>query len=149
MNHEHYEDNDAERARLRRIAADLGENDLERTLGNGMTVAAALVHLAYWDEYCVALLRGWQRDGVSPTRGGDLDATNAAVAAIAAALPGPAAVRLAEEAAEKADALVASLDQGFVEAIEKAHASRMVHRALHRRAHLDQIERAVRAGESL
>ena len=136
--------NDLERRRLYSLTASLSGVDLVRVLPSGLTVASALVHLAFWDEYCDALLLEWQGSGFAPVRG-DLDAINAAVGAIALAVPASAAIVLACEAADRADSRAARLSPELVATIESEGYSFIFNRAVHRRFHLDQIARVVAA----
>jgi hypothetical protein len=136
------DENAAERERLKVLAASLTDEDLDTELKNGSTVAGALVHLAYWDEYCIALLREWEASGFTPVRG-NLEASNAALRAIGSAVPGGSALRLALAAAEATDEHVERLAADLVSAIESGGGARILNRARHRRAHLDQIEQAI------
>jgi hypothetical protein len=61
-------ENTHERQRLRTLVARLSDEDLTRPLPNGWTVAITLAHLAFWDRQRLALLRRWERDGVTPAR---------------------------------------------------------------------------------
>ena len=54
--------------RLRALVARLGDADLQRPVGHGWTVAATLVHLAFWDLRAVALIERFGKDSVGPRR---------------------------------------------------------------------------------
>jgi hypothetical protein len=71
------------------------------------------------------------------------DPINDAVYALSQAIPPRAALKLAMDAAETVDSLVEQLTPDQVAALESAGLGRMVNRSLHRREHLDQIERAL------
>lgn len=142
MNDSYVEENAAARDRLAHLAATLTDEDLARTVPNGMTVASVLAHLAYWDAYCLAQLKRWAKEGVSAS-GGDLEASNAGVRLLADAIPPRTAVALALSAADAVDAHVATLDPEFVRAVKAAHLMRIVRRSRHRTTHLDQIEAAL------
>jgi len=44
-------ENDRERARLKSFVVRLTDEELGRSLGDGWTVAAALMHLVFWDRF--------------------------------------------------------------------------------------------------
>ena len=140
--------NAAERAQLAALVERLGERELGLPLGGGWTVAVALAHLAFWDRRALLVLDRWERGERPQSEWSSDDVINDAVinGALLAewqALPPPEAVRLAIEAAHAVDARVARLDAGTREAIVAGGESWLVRRALHRREHLDQIDRAL------
>jgi hypothetical protein len=69
---------------------------------HGWTVAAVLVHLAFWDRQRLFTLKRWLQDGqlLLP---GEPDVINDAVAVISKAIPPREAALLAVEAAEAID----------------------------------------------
>lgn len=132
-------ENNAERERLVQLTSGLSDSDLGKKLPNGWTIAAALVHIAFWDRRQMAVLEQWKKDGVK-TIEADPTTVNAGVTALAAAIPPKAAVSLAVEAAEDMDGKVAALSAELATEIEKKGHERILRRFLHRRGHLDQIE---------
>ncbi len=134
--------NDIERQRLDSLAARLTDDHLRLRLSNGLTVAAVFAHLAFWDDYCRALLEQWRQTGFVPSRT-NFDAVNAAIRTVAFAVPVRLAVDLAQTAAAAVDRQVEALPAGLAVTIEAEGYSRMLERAAHRRQHLDQIERAL------
>jgi hypothetical protein len=129
-------------ARLEALAARLGEAELARPLPNGWTVAATLVHLAFWDRRAAVIM-----DRLRQGRGGeespvDDDVTNDTVAALARAVAPAAAARLAVEAARAADAGIEALPDATVERLA-ARGPFSLARHLHRAEHLDEMERAL------
>jgi hypothetical protein len=138
-------ENDTERKRLDVLTVSLSEDDLQRTLDNGMTVAAALVHLAFWDDYSFALLDQWERTGFSTARS-DYSVVNAALWRLASAVPRSEAPRLAQAAARRVDERVSAVPEELASTIELNSHDFALRRATHRRLHLDQIERAIAAG---
>lgn len=142
MEREYVAENDAERSRLDALAVWLSEDDLQRTLNNGMTVAAALVHVAFWDEYSFALLEQWERTGFATARS-DYNVVNAAVGCLASAVPVAAAPAIAQTAAQRVDQKVVSVSDELASTIELNSHDFALRRATHRRVHLDQIERAL------
>lgn len=130
--------------RLEHLIAAMSDADLQRPLSAEWTIAAALVHLAFWDCRQLALLKRWQANGVSPAPS-DVESINAGVSALALAVPPRAAANLAVSAAEAIDAEVQKLTPELAAAIESAGFRTMLRRSLHRNAHLDDIERALAA----
>jgi len=139
--------NNTERERLHSLGARLTDDDLRRRLDNGMTIATVLLHLAFWDEYCRALLEQWEQPGFTPPRT-NFEAVNAAIRSVASAVPERTAVKMALAAADAVDQKVEALRPDAVTAIEAAGSSRLLERALHRRGHLDQIDSALAKGDS-
>lgn len=139
--------NDIERERLHSLVACLTDDDLRRRLDNGMTIAAVLLHLAFWDEYCRALLEQWEQPGFTPPRT-NFVAVNTAILTVASAVPERTAANMAQTAADAIDQKVEALRPEVVAAIEAAGSSRLLERALHRRGHLDQIDSALAKGDS-
>ena len=62
------------------------------------------------------------------------------------ALPPRAAARLAIEKAHLVDQAIAELDPEFIEKIKTVGKNVRLERYIHRRLHMDEIERAVRSG---
>jgi hypothetical protein len=109
-------------------------------------VAVALAHLAFWDRCALLVLGRWERGERPPVVESEWpgdEVINGALLAEWQALPPPEAARLVIEGAHAVDAHVARLDAGMLEAIVAGGESWLVGRALHRREHLDQIERAL------
>ncbi len=137
--------NDPERERLRGLAQRLTEADLRKHLPNGLTIAEVLIHLAFWDRYCAALLAQWRERGLTRTKT-NYDAMNVAVHSLAAAVPSEDAPAMAVAAADAAAAVIAALPSRFAETIQAEGYGRLLDRAPHRKAHLDQIDQALAAG---
>jgi hypothetical protein len=137
-------ENDAERARLQAVVARLTDADMARPISAQWTVGVGLMHLAFWDRLSLAKFEEWERTGTvqMPPLQDMVEGINQAM------LPwwrtvAPAQVRhevLA--AAEAVDRKAETLPAPIVEAILAAR-PRMLTRAIHRRHHLDQIERAL------
>ena len=140
--------NTAERDRLREFVRRVSDQDLQTQMPAGWTVAAVLAHLAFWDQRIVVLLDAWQRAGATGVPGSvgdhDVDWINDAGKPMLLALPPRAAAHLAVAAAEAADARVAGLKDEFLAANAKAGTPINPLRATHRKAHLDEIERALK-----
>jgi hypothetical protein len=137
-------ENKAERERLKRLAGGLSEADLRLEMPNGWSFATKLLHLAFWDYYALGLLRRWKDGGVTVSSL-DVDAVNGAVRELGRLIPGQAVLAAACSAAEAVDREVEGIGAELARAIEAAGRPRILHRAVHRREHLDQIEAAIRS----
>jgi hypothetical protein len=140
-------DNQAQLARLEALVGRLDDRQLARPLEAGWTVAGVLAHLAFWDYRIVTLLDAWGPDGrgTAPRAYDEaaVDWINDAGKPLCLALPPRTAARLAVEAAKAADARVAALSDAALATVTAAGSPISVHRAEHRREHLDEIERAL------
>jgi hypothetical protein len=142
MSHPYVQQNAAARQRLFAQTAHLSDADLNRRLENGWTVANLLAHLAFWDQYCLASLNAWERTGVGASPG-NVHAINEAVRCLGLAIPPQVIVQLARDAADAVDRKLEEIPPEFAAAIESGGHVRMLHRALHRNEHLDQMERGL------
>ncbi|MDP2625953.1 MAG: maleylpyruvate isomerase N-terminal domain-containing protein [Candidatus Rokubacteria bacterium] len=141
--------NRVERQRLQALAARLGDEQLSRPLAAGWTIAGVLGHLAYWDQRILVLIERWQQEGAAalpkPLDHADVDWINDAAKPMLLALSPRRAAELAVTIAEAVDRTVEALPDDLV--VRNAAAGSPVNllRAEHRREHLDEIERALRA----
>ena len=142
MEQSYFGENARARERLESLTASMSDTDLGRRLPNGWTVADVFVHLAFWDFRQLALLKRWEETGVSPSPM-DVGSVNEAVFGISVAVPPRAAARLALTAAEAVDDKIERLPADLAAAIVQGGHIRVLRRALHRDAHLDQIEKAL------
>jgi len=143
----HQAKNDTERARLEALVGRLNDADLKRAMPDGWTVASVLAHLAFWDQRAYLLLDRWQRDGVTPPADDEanVDWINDAAKPMFLALSPRRAAELAVAIAEAADRKVASLSDELVSRNAALSTPVTLARANHRRGHLDDIERALKA----
>ena len=144
MERSYVRENEAERARLKAVVDRLTDVDLVRAMSEDWTVGVGLMHLAFWDGLSLAKFEEWERTGevqIPPMRD-MVDGINQAMLpwwrSIAPAQVRHAVVAAAEAVDHKAETLPAPI----VEAI-LAVRPRSLTRAIHRRQHLDQIERAL------
>ena len=144
MDRSYIAENNAERARLQALVGRLTDADMARTMSEGWTVGVGLLHLAFWDRLSLSKFEEWERTGevqIPPMRD-MVDGINHAM------LPwwrtvAPAQVRHEViAAAEAVDRKAETLPVPIIEAILAAR-PRSLARAIHRRQHLDQIERAL------
>jgi hypothetical protein len=135
-------ENAASFASLRALVDRLSDEDLNRPLGDGWTVAAALAHLAFWDQRAVTLSAHPERlPAVSRLSSEEIDSINEAVHALCLAIPPRAAAYLSLASAEAADRAMAALSPESIEGVKAAGMPFNLSRALHRRDHIEQIER--------
>jgi hypothetical protein len=135
--------NDRERERLFALLDSMDGSDLACRLANGKTVAATLVHLAFWDDYAVALIGQWEAKGFSASQP-DFAAVNRAIDAIAVATPMSDSPRHARQAAAAIDAKVQSLDHALAARALDAGLEMLLDRSRLRSMYVRQIESALR-----
>ena len=138
------EDNETSRARLISLVDRLTDQQLAMETGDGWTVSSVLVHLAFWDNRGLNLIKRWKKTGVghSPI---DIDNVNDAMLPLCLAIPAHEAVRLVISAAQAVDAELAHLPKELKPGIEDLvrEGKFRLNRSLHRNVHLDQIERSI------
>jgi len=139
-------ENDTERKRLRALVQRLSDRELAHPMDAGWTVASVLAHVALWDQRIVVLLDEWERRGPSWTppveSAGDVDWVNDAAKPLCLALPPRVAAELAVSVANTVDRRVAAVSDAIIEANARAPVLNW-RRSVHRREHLDEIERAL------
>jgi hypothetical protein len=147
MDGTYIEQNDASRDRLQNIARSLDETTLQRQLNDDWTIAAALAHVAFWDQLCLARWRAAET-------GGSLDDVSDEMAELAnqaslpawRALPAQTAVALLVRATDEVDAAIAALPDDLVRRARAEGNDYMLDRSGHRNEHAEEIERVL-AGE--
>ena len=147
MDRSHVTETDAERERLRSLVTRSSDAELSRPMPGGWTVAAVLAHVGYWDARAIYWLEQWERTGEPTTyEPENVEAVNDAAKPLCLALPPRAAAQLALRLAEEADRKVAALSDEMLAKI-RANGSPPFNlsRAIHRKEHLDEIERELRA----
>jgi hypothetical protein len=142
MKNDYIQENDKERDRLFKLTAGLKVHDLARSVGKDWTVATKLLHLAFWDRYCLELLKRWKTilPSISTLA---VDAVNESVKALSAVIPFSAVGKLVRDSAEAVDREVECATQELRSAIVSAGRERTLKRFIHRRTHLDQIDTAL------
>ena len=140
-------ENDAERGRLRSLVTALSDKELSRPMPAGWTVAGVLAHIGFWDARAIYFLDKWGPSGEPSTyEPEDTDAVNNSAKPLCLALPPRDAAQLALRLAEEADRKVKTLSDAMLAKIEaKGGPPFNLSRAIHRKEHLDDIERAMRA----
>jgi hypothetical protein len=135
-------ENDKQRQRLARLAGRLDAPELARKLGNGWTVADALLHLAFWDWRQREVLLKWQKTGEFVPIPADPETVNAALLAFSRLVPAGSVTKAVLQAAEASDTTVASLPEEFALRVAEKN-DRLLRRSMHRAHHLDLIEKAL------
>ena len=137
-------ENDTERERMRSLITRLGEKGLRRPMPADWTVAAVLAHIAFWDARAIYWLDKYAQ-GVepSPYEHENTDAINDSAKPLCLALPPRDAAQLALRLAEESDGKVKALSDAMLAKIEVTGVPFNLSRAIHRKEHLDEIERAV------
>jgi len=136
--------NDIEHARLRALVTRSSDADLARAMPAGWTVAAVLGHLAFWDQRVLTLIEAWERGAPPPPHHqGDVDWINDAGKPFLLALPPRKAAEMAVTIAEAVDRRVAALPEELVAKNAAAGGPLNLSRAVHRKEHLDEIERVL------
>jgi hypothetical protein len=108
-------------------------------------VAVALAHLVFWDERRLVLVRKWKREGVKPSPMDD-NVINDALVPILLAIPPRKAAGLAVRAAEALDRELEEAPPELVAAMEATGDRHALNRAIHRKMHLDEIEKLLKTG---
>jgi hypothetical protein len=136
-------ENNRWRERLVKLVGDITDNELKLVIyQEGWTIAAALAHLAFWDERRLAVVRDWRRKGVTASGMNDLDtkAINDALVPFFLSLPVRKAAELSIFAAQKVDKELENLPEDMLASIEATGDRHALNRGIHRQMHLDEIE---------
>ena len=131
------ERNRASTERIRALTR-LSDAEFARPVGEHWTVAIALAHLAFWDRRVLDVLDKTEQAGALVVPEVDMVVNDLSLP-LWAAIPGREAARLAVEAAEALDRRLESFPPALLEQVAGRY-ERWVVRALHRDAHLDEVE---------
>jgi hypothetical protein len=133
-------DNARERERLKKLVGNLTDDDLKLVIyKEGWTISTALAHVAFWDQYALALLKHWEKDGVSPSHH-EWDNINDALLPLALAIPPRIASELAVSSADAVDQYIEHLTPEFIRSVEKLNEPFRLNRTNNRKTHIDEIE---------
>ncbi len=143
--------NEDSRLRLFALIDRLTDEDLALELDAGWTLGAVLAHIAFWDQRGLALLERWSQDGVGPSPV-DPDVINDACRPLLRRLPPDAVRELVRDSAAAIDSAIEALAPSLVVDIQEHATQFHLGRAIHRNAHLEELERLLegrgRAGAS-
>jgi hypothetical protein len=144
MNQSYRARNDAARTDLASLLKQLRPDDLERPLGNGWTVKAALAHLAFWDRYTAVLVEEWQQAGFA--RSGEAEQgehINSVAAGDWLSVSAEYVMGEVLRAAEVADGSANNIDDTLRAAIVEGGEGWVCDRNVHRAEHVGQIRRVL------
>ena len=136
------ERNRASTDRIRALAADLTDEEMQHPVGEHWTVAIALAHLAFWDRRVMYVLDMTQRDGKVFIPAIDIFVNDLSLP-LWAAIPPREAARIAIETSEALDRQLEDFPKELLEEIF-AYNERWVVRALHRGEHLNEVDAALK-----
>lgn len=142
-------ENTKERERLKKLVKSLTDEELKLVIyKEGWTIAVVLAHLAFGDQRSLAFLKKWSQSGVTPEPPIDIDNINDALLPLFLAIPPRTVANLAVFSAETLDGELEKADPELTDAMEKLAPHRL-HRAKHRKMHLDEIEDFLKARRGL
>lgn len=140
-------ENNRERERLVKLADTITDEELSLIIyKEGWTVAVALAHLAYWDQWSLQLLRKWRTSGqvsfplIDWETINDAMLTNDALLPLLLAIPPRVAAKLAVSSAEAIDRELEETPPEIISQIEQLQDETRLYRSQHRKLHLDEIE---------
>jgi hypothetical protein len=142
----HDVETDAERERLRKLIERMSDADLSRPMPAGWTVAGVLAHIGFWDARAIYWLDKWAT-GVPPSayEPENTEAVNESAKPLCLALSPRDAAQLSLRLAEEADGKVKALSDAMLGKIRATGGPPFnLSRAIHRKEHLDEIERELR-----
>jgi len=139
-------ENAKERERLNRLVNRISDEELTLPMGKGWTIAAAFVHLAFWDQRALVLMRKWKMSGVAPSPIDD-DVSNDSILPLCLAISPRVAANLAVTAAEAIDLELEKAPDDLINEIWKLKERFRLYRSEHRKVHIDQIEKLIKVQE--
>jgi len=145
MERQYVIENARERERLRKLVNEMTDKELTLIIyKEGWTIAAALAHLAFWDERRLVLVRKWKQKGVTPSPF-DEDIINDALVPFLLAIPPRKAANLSILTAEAVDHELEEASPDLITAIKSLGDRHALNRSIHRKMHLDEIEVLLKA----
>jgi len=144
MDRPHVAENNAEWARPKAVVAPLTDADMARAMSEEWIVGVGLMHLAFWDGPSLSKFEEWERTGTVqiPPWQDMVDGINHAMLPWWRTIAPPQVRHAAAAAAEAVGCKAETLPAPVIEST-LAKRPRSLARAIHRRQHLDQIERAL------
>lgn len=128
--------------RIKKLVANLTDEQFQTRIGEHWTVAIALVHLAFWDRRVLATLEETAKNKKLSVIEVETVVNDLSLP-IWETVPAKEAVKLAIETANELDNQLENFQKDLLEEIYN-HNKRLVVRALHRNEHLDEVEEALR-----
>jgi len=143
MNRPYISENTKERERLKSLVERLSDEQLSLPIGEDWTISVALAHLSFWDQRALILVRKWKKTGIIEPSPIDIDVTNDSLLSTWRALPPRVAANLAISSAEEIDRELEEASSDLITAIEDLGEKFRLYRSIHRKMHLDEIEKAL------
>lgn len=140
---EFIDENNVWNERLTALIGRLTDEDLQKPMEAGWTVAAVLAHLAFWDIRIVTLLEKFRRERNVAASEIDSDLINEVSRHLCLAIPPRKAAELALTWAKKADDAIAVLHPALITEIQEKVPNLRLDRAHHRITHIAEIEKAI------
>ncbi len=138
-------ENENETNRLERLVSKLTDQELSLPMDAGWTVSSVLAHLAFWDIRAMKLINLWKQSDVEYSAL-DTDIINEVTREIFIEMPPRIAANIAVEKARILDQILKELEPEFIEKIRTVGKNVRLERYIHRRLHLDEIEKALKTG---
>jgi hypothetical protein len=133
--------NRASTERIKKLAANLTDEEMQTRVGQHWTVAIALAHLAWWDRRVMYVLDMTAKDGKLFIPEIDIIVNDLSLP-LWAAIPPRETARIAIDTSEYLDQQLEGFPQFLLEEIHNYN-KRWVIRALHRNEHLDEVDVAL------
>jgi len=127
--------------RIRTLVDRLSDQQLQQPVGEHWTVAITLAHLAFWDRRVLLGLDVVERAGKLTIPVIDISVNDLSLP-FWAAIPPRIAANLAVGTAAELDQRLENFPPALLDELYR-HNQRWVERALHRNAHLDEVEAAL------
>ena len=143
MDRPYVKENTNERERLKSLVERLSDEELSLPMGDDWTISIALAHLSFWDQRALILVRKWKKTGVVELSPIDIDVTNDSLLSTWRALPPRVAANLAVSSAEEIDRELAKASSDLIAAIERLGEKFRLYRSIHRKMHIDEIEKTL------
>ncbi|MGD1119416.1 MAG: hypothetical protein ABR886_08005 [Dehalococcoidales bacterium] len=148
MDRQYVKENAKSLERLRKLVNNITDDELKLVIyKEGLTIAALLGHVAFWDERRRFLLRKWKLNGVTPSMiaDEDVDILNDALTPFFLAISPRKLAEMAIRNAEALDNELEKISPELIKAIEAIGDRHALNRGIHRNMHLDEIDAFLKA----
>jgi len=139
------DDNRIQNDRLKSILDTVSPAQWSQDIGGGWSIGTMMCHLAFWDQLTSVRLRLWKEKGrlaVIPDED-NINSINDSLRFIFRAIDYEHGKTLVKQSADEIDSLTQSLTPGQLAELESTERDRWFKRSLHRRHHLERIERTI------
>jgi hypothetical protein len=135
--------NRTSRERMRSLAENLTDEEMQTKVGEHWTVSIVYAHIAWWDRRVMYVLDMTEKEGKLFIPEIDIFVNDLSLP-LWAVVPAREAVRIAMENAEAVDKRLEEYPAAFLEELFNYN-KRWVIRALHRNEHLDEADAALKS----